>query len=281
MTQRLAALAEIADRFDAIVLDQWGVLHDGSTAYPNAARCLKDLKSEDHCLAVLSNSGKRAEPNAKRIAEMGLDAALFDVVMTSGEALWQDVLLDHIDHRSFFPIERAKGDAALWADGLDVTLTGRIEDADAVLLMGLPDGADNADFVATFDTALSMGTPVICTNPDRSSPRAGGRIVMSPGALAHAHQERRGDVSFYGKPHLPVFKALEAALDVKPDRLLMVGDSLEHDITGGHGAGWATAFVEGGLYASRFVGRDPEETLKGLVSESGAPTPDFSIPRLQ
>lgn len=279
MTRRLATLAEIAGDFDAIVLDQWGVLHDGTRPYPGARHCLADLRAAGTRLAVLSNSGKRAAPNAARITGMGFGAGLFEVVMTSGEALWRDIAEGRVAERALYAIERAPGDAAAWAEGLDVAITPTLDGAEAVLLMGLPDGAKTDAFADALDQARTHDLPVFCTNPDRASPRASGQIVMSPGALAHAYADAGGRVQFYGKPHLPVFRALETALGAPPERLLMVGDSLEHDIHGGHAAGWSTAFVEGGLHAAAFANGDPNAALAALLAER--PAPDFTLARLQ
>ncbi|WP_439142641.1 HAD hydrolase-like protein [Pseudooctadecabacter sp.] len=59
-------------------------------------------------------------------------------------------------------------------------------------------------------------------------------------------------MTFYGKPHTPVFRAVERSMNVVPDRLLMVGDSLEHDISGAAKAGWATLFGAAVLMLQRF-----------------------------
>lgn len=282
MTVAIDNLSEIAGRFDAIVLDQWGVLHDGTTSYPGAIAAVRALKNQGVKLAVLSNSGKRAAPNAARIARMGFEVGLFDLVMTSGEALWRDISAGHLAARCFCPIERDAGDAGIWAEGLDVSLTDTPDTADAILLMGLPDGAPLAAFAAILDTALARGMPVYCTNPDRASPRADGEIVVSPGTLGHDHAMRGGDVHFYGKPHLPVFRAIETALGLDAAALLMVGDSLEHDIAGGSAAGWSTAFVRGGLHADAFAGdAEINETLVRLAAAETAPLPDFTLNRLE
>ncbi len=280
MTQAINSLTEITDRFDAIVLDQWGVLHDGTTPYPDAIAAIDALMSSGKRLAVLSNSGKRAAPNGNRITAMGFPADTFEVVMTSGEALWRDIAAGRVASRVLCPITRASGDAAAWAEGLDVALTDNVAQADAILLMGLPDGAVPDQFEALLDQARQRHIPVLCTNPDRASPRAGGVTVASPGALAHDHADKGGDVRFYGKPHLPTFRAVEAALDIAPDRLLMVGDSLEHDIAGGHGAGWATAFVRAGLHAAHFDKADPITALTALARSEGAPMPTYSLHQL-
>ena len=281
MTMAIDSLLEIAGRFDAIVLDQWGVLHDGTTAYPGAVSVVEALKNRGGKLAVLSNSGRRAAPNTARISRLGFRADLFDTVMTSGEALWRDMSAGRIDARRLCPIERVVGDASEWADGLDVSLTDDPDDADAILLMGLPDNAPSGAFAGVLDRAMSRKLPVLCTNPDRAAPRAGGVMVASPGALAHAHADRGGDVRFYGKPHRSVFRAIEDALGATPDRLLMVGDSLEHDIAGAAAAGWSAAFVRGGLHAAAFAGgADIDETLHRLATAEATPLPNFTLNRL-
>ena len=281
MTTTIDSLSEISGRFDAIVLDQWGVLHDGTTPYPGAPGCLAALKSGGTRLAVLSNSGKRAAPNADRIAAMGFDQGLFDCIMTSGEALWQDIAAGLIAARCLYPIVRANGDAEAWADGLDILLTDQLQAADAILLMGLPDDASHGAFDVVFQTARAQSIPVLCTNPDRASPRTGGAVVVSPGALAHDHVKRGGIVNFYGKPHLPVFRAVQTALDLAPDRLLMVGDSLEHDIAGAVGAGWASVLVRNGLHASAFQpGANITRTVADLATSEAAPMPTYTLAQL-
>ncbi|MCU0818115.1 MAG: hypothetical protein MUF11_02270 [Beijerinckiaceae bacterium] len=64
--RHLASLRDIAGEFDAIVFDQWGVLHNGSTAYPGAIAAMEALADGPARLAVLSNSGKRSAPKARR-----------------------------------------------------------------------------------------------------------------------------------------------------------------------------------------------------------------------
>ncbi|MEM6739913.1 MAG: TIGR01459 family HAD-type hydrolase [Pseudomonadota bacterium] len=287
MTLAIDSLDDIADKFDAIVLDQWGVLHDGQAPYPGAIAALERLKERGKRLAVLSNSGKRARPNRARIASMGFDVALFDVVMTSGEALWKEIAQNQAPHRTLFAVTRAPGDAPSWADGLDIALSDTLPGADAILLMGLPDGAKESDYADLLAEAHRRKLTILCTNPDRASPRAGGALVISPGALAHAYAEGGGPVRFYGKPHLPVFRAVASALaqtgpGPQSARILMVGDSLEHDIAGAASAGWASAFVRGGLHAAAFAkASDVVTTLVRLAAAEDAPAPDYTIAHLE
>ena len=274
MTRQLDTINEIASDYDAIVLDQWGVLHDGTQPYGAAIDILSELKAVGSRLAVLSNSGKRAAPNADRIAAMGFQSDLLEHVMTSGEALWADIQDQRIPGKRFYAIERLKGDALVWARGLDIELTQSLQDADAILLMGLPDGSNLSDWTEVLEGALKTQMTVYCSNPDRQSPRA-GCIVISPGALGFAYRDIGGKTVFYGKPHEPIFRSLEKALGTQ--KLLMVGDSLEHDISGGHAAGWDTLFVRGGLYADDFAQAGIDETLARLCTAKSCAAPTYSI----
>lgn len=273
------SLWQIADRFDAIVLDQWGVLHDGTRPYPGVAETLTQLNASGVRLAVLSNSGKRADLNARRIYGLGFAAGLFETVMTSGEALWLDFSEGLFGDRvRVFPIAGAGADAADWAAGLGcVHLVDRISDADFILLMGLPDSADRTSEAGVLEQARASRVPVICSNPDRAAPRKDGVLVSSPGQLAHDFQKAGGEVTYYGKPFPRIFQAIERALNVAPARLLMVGDSLEHDIAGAANAGWSTAYVRGGLDAAEFASGPEAPSIARLATARRAPLPDFTM----
>ncbi len=275
MTQRIDTISQIASQYDVIVFDQWGVLHNGTTPYPGAIAATRILADTTSCaMAVLSNSGKRAAPNAARIAAMGFDDALFDHVMTSGEALWRDVEAVRIKAHRFFPVEREKGDAAAWAEGLPVELTDEIANAQAILMMGLPDDVDPEDWNARLRDWRARGLPMYCSNPDKHSPRA-DRLVASPGLLAHTYRSMGGETMFYGKPHRPVFRALEEVFCA--GRYLMVGDSMEHDIAGAHAAGWDSLLIEGGLYGARFAEARGEDVLSQIIAETRCAPPTFRI----
>lgn len=248
------SISAVADRYDLIVFDQFGVLHNGSAPYSHSVQAVTGLQAAGNALAVLSNSGKSGALNRDRITGMGFPADAFGVVMTSGEALRLDVQHGPLSGlREVYAMTAAPGDAEAWSEGLNLTFTDDLAQAEAVLLMGIPDADDHPAERALLEKARRLGKPLICSNPDRKAPRADGRLVESPGALAHEYADAGGEVLFYGKPHLPVFEALLAQIDPRPARILMVGDSPEHDIAGGKTAGWDTLFISGGIHA----GHDP------------------------
>ncbi|WP_224825975.1 TIGR01459 family HAD-type hydrolase [Cognatishimia sp. MH4019] len=269
--QTLDSILTVADRYDAIVFDQWGVLHNGSAPYPHAVGAVEALAHAGVMLGVLSNSGKSAAINRDRITGIGFPASAFGPVMTSGEALKIDMragLLAHI--RALYVISATPEDAARSVADMGVAQVATLSDADAVLLMGLPDGGDHATERAVLREARAQGKRLICSNPDRHSPRADGVLVESPGALAHEYADEGGEVLFYGKPHRPIFDALGAQLGAR--RVLMVGDSPEHDIAGAKAAGWDSLFIQGGLYADV----EPRADLF-----DGIGLPDYMLPTLR
>jgi ribonucleotide monophosphatase NagD (HAD superfamily) len=71
--------------YDVFVLDQFGTLNDASTLYPGVAELLRALRAAGKRVATLSNSGKRAAENWRRLHRLGVPDGSFDVVLTSGE----------------------------------------------------------------------------------------------------------------------------------------------------------------------------------------------------
>ena len=40
---KISNLQELCENYDAFILDQWGVMHDGYEGYPDAIRCINYL----------------------------------------------------------------------------------------------------------------------------------------------------------------------------------------------------------------------------------------------
>src|SRR6185437_14120879 len=81
-------LHAVADRFDHVLLDQWGTLHDGRAVFAPARDCVTRLRESGKRVLVLSNSGKRARLNAGRLSNLGLTPDTYDGMLTSGELTW-------------------------------------------------------------------------------------------------------------------------------------------------------------------------------------------------
>ena len=291
MTVLTDCLRDIEQRFDVAVLDQYGVLHNGIEPYPFANAALDFLKDSGKAFAILSNSGKRAELNKDRICRLGVRLDRNCLVETSGEACWRDLdaaelVVSPGNRKTAFPVETKVGDAKGWAAGnRHIEIVSNLDRADAVLLMGMPEPERLDDVFNMFERAIVQNLPLICTNPDRLSTGRNGTLP-SPGILADRFGELGGRVIWYGKPHPRVFEVVRDRFpDVDPRRILMIGDSMEHDIAGAKRAGWSTAFVRGGIHADEFrhaPGNDSIlATLQQLANRSDCFAPDFSLPELR
>jgi HAD superfamily hydrolase (TIGR01459 family) len=276
---RLTGLAAISDRFDAALLDQWGVLTDGAKAPAGAIEAVTAMAAAGKRLVVLSNSARFGSHSLEGLGRLGYDPALFAGVVTSGETV-HDMLRDRSD-----PTIAGLGRAAYLVareptliEGLDYRAVDSVEAADFILFGSStsPEKSLAEDYAAILERAAARGLPAICANPDRVGVTATG-FIEGPGFLAAYYEKAGGTVRYFGKPHPEVYARAFALLGGVPaGRVIAVGDSLEHDIAGGRRAGCLTILVEGGIHATDLAAPDG---LARLRAHHGV-TPDFTIPRL-
>ena len=82
---------EIIDLYDVFILDQWGVMHDGSNGYLHAIEAIDKLFNENKKLIIISNSSKRKISSINSLKKLGFNKKNFAEVMTSGEMIWQEL----------------------------------------------------------------------------------------------------------------------------------------------------------------------------------------------
>lgn len=245
-------LGAIAGHFDHVLLDQWGTLHEGQAIFPLARECVVRLRQAGKHVLVLSNSGKRASSNAARLASLGLPPHAYDGILTSGEVTWHGLKaraqtpFTELGHACLL-IARG-GDHAI-VDGLDLTIVSDVGTADFILLAGLDDAvAEPEHWRARLADAAARGLPMLCANPDLAMFGASG-LIPAPGALARFYETLGGRVAYVGKPHAPIFAAaLERLGQPDPTRVLMIGDSLDHDVAGACRAGMLTLLLRSGVH---------------------------------
>ena len=285
MTRLITSIDQILPDFDVAVLDQYGVLHNGVTPYPQADAALKLLAKSGRPMVVVSNSGKRSDLNRRRISSRGLSADLITSVITSGETLWEDfnaaAVLPGPSPWKLFAVTGADGDAEIWWAGLNsIEFVSEVAEADAIVVMGLPDGESFEEFETLLSAGRKHQLPLICSNPDRRSP-APAQFVRSPGNVAAMYAEMGEQVLWYGKPYPRIYDAVRSQFpEVPPERFLMVGDSLEHDVQGARNAGFRSLFVRNGIHASDFQNEDPQSistVVSNLSTRYGVEPPDYSI----
>jgi HAD superfamily hydrolase (TIGR01459 family) len=204
-------------------------------------------------ILILSNSGKRSQENVQRIAGLGLPPDTYDGVLTSGETAWRG-----LRDRYSAPFKSlgsrclliTRGEDRSIIDGLPITLVDTPPDADFILLGGLDDAMASTEvWQSVFETAVARHLPLLCANPDLTMFGADG-LIPAAGSLAARYAEMGGVVTYIGKPHPPIFAAALRQLgNPEPTRVVVIGDSLDHDILGGRQAGLLTVLITSGVHA--------------------------------
>jgi HAD superfamily hydrolase (TIGR01459 family) len=275
--KRIDGLREIADQFDLFLVDQYGVLHDGIAAYPGAIEALTGLSSPNRQVVVLTNSGKGAAANRARLMALGFAGSHYGVV-SSGDVALQRVKTGAqraglVAGSTVCVIGRAGDSYAFSSD--DFTLVDRPEQAAWLVIAG-SDAPHTSldDYRAALTGAAQHHVPALCVNPDITMIREGA-LIPAPGAIARIYRDLGGRVDYVGKPYPAIFQAAHAMFaQVPPHRVIMIGDSPEHDMVGARSMGFATLLVRTGIH--RELG---EAEFMRLCASHGGP-PDFLGARL-
>ena len=280
----VAGMAHLADAFDGFILDQWGVLHDGTQPYAGAAACLARLRACGKRVVVLSNSGKGEDYNLELMRRMGFERTLFDRLVSAGEDARHAIAARNTPfHRSlgtrYYSFTRDGDRTVLEGIGLDFVV--RIEDAEFLAVLGIDSPRRLlADYEAELRLGIVRALPMICANPDLWRFAAGG-MIEAPGVLARRYEALGGAVFYHGKPHPAIYASCLEALGCASGRVLAVGDSIDHDILGAHRADIRSALVTGGVHASALGvtwGKLPgAKAWRGFAADAIA-TPDYILP---
>lgn len=283
MTAFPIGLGAIVADIDLIVMDLWGCMHDGITVYPAALDALHQLKKNNVPVALVSNAPRQTQSVRPRLREMGIVDDLYAGFYTSGEEVW-----NHLAKRDT-PAYAALGKRAYqivggqdrtFLDGLDVTVTEDIGQADFVLAIGVESPNDTvADFADLLQAARTRNLPLICANPDLVVHR-GGIAEICAGALAEAYAALGGQIIIEGKPYPSIYRRVMSDFKVAPERLLGVGDALRTDVAGAKGVGAKSLLIAGGIHHSQLLEGTilDQDALTHLAA--GGPQPDFALPYL-
>lgn len=276
MTERVAGLEELTGRFDAFLVDQFGVLLGGDAAYPWAPAALARLAATGKPVVLLSNSGRRSAPNIARLRRLGFDRGSFQTVLSSGEAA-------HAELKRRIGVDIEPGTAVLvlsrendmsGIDGLALHPTEDPETAELILLAGsCGDVQTLEEYEKLLADPAQRGALCICTNPDITMLTDRGP-TFGAGRIAQLYEALGGPVERVGKPHPLIYRVAGTLMPgIAPCRILCIGDSPEHDVRGGQASGHATALVRTGIHADLSA-----EALADLCEREAA-VPDFLLPK--
>ena len=237
----ITRLEEIYDNYDAFILDQWGVIHDGNKGYLNAIQCVEKLYSKKKILTIISNSSRKKEETIMRLPNFGFQSAHFHEVMTSGEMIWLSLKnknnseVKNLGKKCFHIYDQTKNEGEIFQKGLEKYIfVKNIEDADFIL--GCTPFFEKAvvDYIPLLNVAKEKDLLFVCANPDfESLEKKSNSLTFCMGTIAELYNSLGGKTFLLGKPSIEIYKkTFEELKNIKKSKILAIGDSLFHDIKG-------------------------------------------------
>jgi HAD superfamily hydrolase (TIGR01459 family) len=265
--------SSIAPRYDAVLCDVWGVVHNGVAAHADAVDALARFRAGGGTVILISNAPRPREWVVRSLDRLAVPRASYDGLVTSGDVTraflaghpGQTVLLigPERDHSIF--------------DGLGVAF-GAVEVADYAVCTGLYDDEKETpeDYAGLLARMRARALFMVCANPDLVVER-GNRLVHCAGAIADRYAALGGEVLYAGKPHPPIYQeafgqiAAARGAQVPLARVLAIGDSVRTDLAGAATAGIDCLFVTAGIHAEELGGRHAPDpgALAQIFAEAG------------
>lgn len=267
-TKVISGLSDVATSYKCLLLDQFGVIHDGQRIYPGALNALLQAHRSGLKNVIISNSSQRASNTLRKLQRFNIDSACISAVVTSGELAFKKLPIFAARNPNarvlHFNWGSSRNPVSIHDHGFSCLApctrsfcgvsVPAAEDVDVIVAHGT-DGFvchDGSMTSLDWDVAIrlicdiaksSPQVPFFCANPDLVTVD-GATLRRMPGSLAKAFEDAGGkSVYRLGKPDPAIYiEALQVA-GVDRGDILAVGDSLAHDVLGASDAGIDTLYV--------------------------------------
>ncbi len=245
----ISGLGQIADDYDAALVDIWGVIHNGREAHTDAVQALQRFREERGPVVLISNSPRPSVAIPAQFDEVGVPHDVYDAIVTSGDAT-----IDELARRApgpAFKMGPARDDKLYEYLALNFA---ELEQAEFIACTGLFDDENETpdDYTKLLGQARTLNIPMVCANPDVRVKR-GDKLIYCGGALAQAYEDMGGDVIFAGKPYEAIYRLSRAWLkelagyELDRSRVLAIGDNIHTDLMGAQNQNYDALFVADGL----------------------------------
>ena len=267
--QMLTGFADIAENYDALIVDIWGVLHDGQAPFKGVDAALLNYREQGGKVLLLSNAPRPGASTIRGLEAIGNRRDGFDDILTSGDAI--RALMNDMGREGKKICHIGPQKDADLITNLEVKFVDE-DAADAILFSGPYDDTtetpdDYSDMLARFK---ARNLPLLCPNPDRTV-QFGGRMIYCAGAVAEAYENIGGEVVWVGKPYPMVYARACAMLSdmtgLEDPRLLAIGDGPKTDMLGAEAAGIDALFIGGGLASASGADIENPEAIAAILAE--------------
>jgi HAD superfamily hydrolase (TIGR01459 family) len=272
----------LADRYDVLLCDVWGVVHNSIVAFPQAADALVRFRQRGGAVVLITNAPRPGTIVGHYLDKLGLPRSSYDAIMASGDVTRHVIAkrqgrVYHLGPERDLPIFQ----------GLDLQFAPP-DRADFAVCTGLfnDDTETPDDYRELLGAMRARNMFMLCANPDLVVER-GEKLIYCAGALADVYAALGGEVFYAGKPYAPIYKealAMAQAVrgtEVRSDRVLAIGDSIRTDLKGARDFGLDCLFVTAGIHAEEFGGRDsPDLAALAEAFRNAGVMPTAITPRL-
>ena len=261
----IRGIKDIAKDYDIFILDQWGVMHNGTKAYPYAIDCINYLKENNKKLVIISNSSKRKKSTIEKLPRLGFDPKYFDEVFTSGEMIWKTLAVQLKKYgknlnKCFHIFDKSKEDGLNFREGLsNIEFVNKIEDAEFILACTPFKNSEPIDYLPILNYAYESKMIIFCANPDYETVEQGkNKNIFCMGTIANLYERMGGKVVIQGKPSIEIYKkSMSKFKNFNKSKVLAVGDSLFHDIQGAKKYGVDSVLITSGIHSNFFSIKNP------------------------
>ena len=240
----IKGLSQVQSKYDAFLIDLWGVIHNGIELYPGATNVLENLNKLKKRFVLISNAPRPSKSVEKHLLNLKMDRAFIKNVFTSGEAALQ-TLKKNIYGEKFYHIGPKRDNDLI--EGLEKNKTS-LEECEFILCTGLFEDKENS--IDYYKNLLKkyIKKKMICTNPDLIIHR-GSQSEYCAGTLAFAFEKLGGKVIYFGKPHPEIYNFCIK----NGESILAIGDNLRTDIRGANNMKFDSLFITNGVHRDEFL----------------------------
>ncbi len=276
--------SEIADCFDVLLVDAYGVFWDGGHFYSGSLETMENAVSKGRQVCVVSNATSLSADCIRSYEKKGMYAGRhYTEFITSGDVFREAVLAKTLGISGKNIYIWGTPRASLFAGGA-YRIVPHADEADAFYIsvpqltteeknkfpeladqfylsrLSPDDGPQLWDSLATEPFAASLvqmrkrGLPALCANPDyrafeKPKNNSKPQPVVRQGIIAEMYRQLGGQVVEFGKPHANIYQYAFRKLGIEASaRVAMIGDTFRTDIVGALNAGISAVWcVETGM----------------------------------
>lgn len=260
---------EIADKFDTLLVDAYGVFWGGASTIPGSLETMEKEVKKGKRLCILSNTTLIGETNVLNYTKKGLTKGVhYTDIITSGDVCYHYLCHDKLPFKGHKVYVVGQSRFAI-SEETPFEVVKKPEDAD-IVFMGSPqltieqteqfpnlknqffavnetsqkfDTATVEPFLKELEHLAKIGLPAISTNPDlivleKHFNRKEADWVIRQGSLAQAYRQMGGEVLEFGKPYQNIYDYTFEKLGIMPSKkIAMIGDTFRTDIQGALNSG--------------------------------------------